>query len=97
MTSIPKRRVVITGLGAVTNVGTDVPSMWRSVVEGRCGIGPITAFEQDEQWTARIAGEIHDRDRAQRIHVREPKRKARFCMFGAYAASAGAAACGSGP
>ncbi|MCH7847881.1 MAG: beta-ketoacyl-ACP synthase II [Planctomycetes bacterium] len=94
MTSIPKRRVVITGLGAVTNVGTDVPSMWRSVVEGRCGIGPITAFEQDEQWTARIAGEIHDWDRAQRINVREAKRMDRFCMFGVYAAAEAADDCG---
>ncbi|MEE8155286.1 MAG: beta-ketoacyl-ACP synthase II [Phycisphaerales bacterium] len=94
MTSIQKRRVVITGLGAVANVGTDVPSMWQSVVEGRCGIGPITAFEQDEQWTARIAGEVHDWDPAQRIDVREAKRMDRFCLFGVYAAAEAADDCG---
>ncbi len=94
MTSIPKRRVVITGLGAVANVGTDVPSMWQSVVEGRCGIGPITAFNQDEQWTARIAGEVHDWDPAQRIDVREAKRMDRFCLFGVYAAAEAADDCG---
>ena len=94
MTSIPKRRVVITGLGAVANVGTDVPSMWQSVVEGRCGIGPITAFDQDEQWTARIAGEIHDWVPAQRIDVRDAKRMDRFCLLGVYAAAEAADDCG---
>ncbi len=71
MTSIPKRRVVVTGLGAVCDVGNDVPSMWRSVIEGRCGLGPITAFEQDEQWPARIAGEVRTWDSTQKVPARD--------------------------
>ncbi len=94
MTSIPKRRVVVTGLGAVCDVGIDVASMWTSVIEGRCGIGPITAFEQDEQWPARIAGQVHDWDPAQKIDVRESKRMDRFCLFGVYAAVEAAEDCG---
>ena len=68
--------------------------MGRSDVEGRGGSGAITAFEQDEQWTASIAGEIHDWDRAQRIDVREAKRMDRFCMLGVYAAAEAADDCG---
>ena len=50
MNNSPKRRVVVTGLGAVSNVGVDVPSMWDSLINGRSGIGPITAFEQNERF-----------------------------------------------
>ena len=48
-------RVVITGLGAVSNVGLDVQSMWDSLVRGQSGIGPITAFEQGPEWTVQTA------------------------------------------
>ena len=43
------RRVVITGLGAVSDIGATATSMWASMKSGRSGIGPITAFEQDDQ------------------------------------------------
>ena len=39
------RRVVITGLGAVTPVGNDVPSMWRALLNGTSGIAEITRFD----------------------------------------------------
>ncbi len=94
MTSIPKRRVVVTGLGTVCDVGNNVASMWRSVVEGRGGIGPITAFEQDERWPARIAGEVRTWDSARRIDVRDAKRMDRFCLLGVYAATEAAEDCG---
>ena len=58
MISTAERRVVLTGLGAVTDVGVDVPTLWKSVTEGRSGVGPITAFEQGPEWTVRIAGEL---------------------------------------
>lgn len=38
-------RVVITGMGAITPVGNDVPSFWESLKTGKCGIGPITKFD----------------------------------------------------
>ena len=86
MASTPKRRVVVTGLGAVTDVGADVPSMWRSLVEGRSGIGPITSFEQGDEWIVRIAGEARDWDPTDRIDAREVKRMDRFCAMGVCAA-----------
>ena len=57
-----RRRVVITGLGAITDLGVGAPSLWSGLSEGRSGIGAITAFEQDDQWTTTIAGEASDFD-----------------------------------
>jgi len=42
------RRVVITGMGAVTPIGNTVEQLWKSVEEGKCGIEPITAFDTSE-------------------------------------------------
>ena len=39
-------RVVITGMGAITPVGNDVATFWASLKNGRCGIGPITKFDE---------------------------------------------------
>lgn len=43
-----KRRVVVTGLGAVTPIGNDVESFWNGVKEGKVGIGPITVLIQPD-------------------------------------------------
>jgi 3-oxoacyl-[acyl-carrier-protein] synthase II len=94
MISVPQRRVVVTGLGAITDVGTDVPTMWRSLIDGRSGIDHISAFEQDEQWSVRIAGEIRDFDPTAIIDQREAKRMDRFCLFGLGAAVEAARDCG---
>jgi 3-oxoacyl-[acyl-carrier-protein] synthase II len=94
MTSLPKRRVVVTGLGAVTDVGVDVPTMWRSLVEGRSGISRITAFEQDDQWTVRIAGEVRGWDPSTFLEHNELKRMDRFCALGMSAAEEAARDCG---
>ncbi|HEX9441773.1 MAG TPA: beta-ketoacyl-ACP synthase II, partial [Roseiflexaceae bacterium] len=51
------RRVVITGLGAVTPVGNDVPSTWRALLAGTSGVGPITRFDASAL-PIRIAGEV---------------------------------------
>jgi 3-oxoacyl-[acyl-carrier-protein] synthase II len=74
MTSNSKRRVVITGLGAVSDVGADVTTMWSALLEGRSGIGPITAFEQGDEWLVRIAGEARDWSPSPRIDAREARR-----------------------
>jgi len=86
-----RRRVVITGLGAVTNVGATAASMWENLKQGRSGISRITAFEQNEQWTVFIAGEVRDFEPGDRIDHRELKRMDRFCMFGLHAAIQAAA------
>ena len=81
-----QRRVVITGLGAISNLGHDVASTWAGFIEGRSGIGPITAFEQDDRWVARIAGEVRDWDPTQKIDRGEIKKTDRFAQLGLWAA-----------
>lgn len=94
MTSYPRRRVVVTGLGAVTNLGHDVPTTWNGLTEGRSGVGPITCFEQDDQWSVRIAGEIAGWDGSSVVEHRELKRMDRFCLLGMGAADEAARDCG---
>lgn len=83
--TIQLRRVVITGLGAVTNLGHDVESTWDGIVTGRSGIGPLTAFEQDETWTVNIAGEVRDFDPTKRIEAGEVKKMDRASVLAVYA------------
>ena len=94
MASTPKRRVVVSGLGAVTDVGADVPTMWQALVEGGSGVGPITCFEQNDEWTVRIAGEANAWDPTGTIDHREFKRMDRFCAMGVSAAAEAVADCG---
>ena len=86
MANANQRRVVITGLGAISNLGHDVSSTWEGLKEGRSGIGPITAFEQDDSWVARIAGEIRNWDPAEKLDRGEIKKTDRFAQLGLWAA-----------
>ncbi len=52
-------RTVVTGLGAVTPVGNNIPDMWQAIVNGRSGVGTITHFDASE-YTTRIAAEVKD-------------------------------------
>ena len=52
-----KRRVVITGLGAVTPIGNTVEEFWNGVRKGACGIGTITKFDTAE-YKVHLAGEV---------------------------------------
>jgi 3-oxoacyl-[acyl-carrier-protein] synthase II len=81
-----RRRVVITGLGAVTDIGNDVDTFWDGLVTGRSGIGPITAFEQDDRWTTQIAGEIRDWDPTDLVPKSEHKKMDRVTLIGLHAA-----------
>ena len=58
------RRVVVTGLGAVTPIGNDARATWESAVAGRSGIGFITAFDASD-FPVRIAAEVKDFDPTQ--------------------------------
>ncbi len=56
-----RTRVVITGMGAVTPVGNDVPTLWRNVVDGKSGVGRITLFDASDLET-QIAAEVKEFD-----------------------------------
>src|SRR6266571_9245805 len=56
-----ERRVVITGLGVITPVGNDLETFWKSLVEGKSGIGKIQAFDISA-YDCQIAGEVHNFD-----------------------------------
>src|SRR5262245_25158069 len=75
-----RRRVVITGMGLVTPLGIGVEENWKSLVDGKSGIGPITQFDCS-QFSTRIAGEVKDFDPTRWIDKREVKTLDRFLMF----------------
>ncbi|MCH2136896.1 MAG: beta-ketoacyl-ACP synthase II [Phycisphaerales bacterium] len=88
------RRVVVTGLGAVTGIGLDVSTFWSSLQEGRSGVSPIDAFETDEQWSTTIAGQVHGFDPTSCMDPREAKKVDRVAHLGVAAATQAAEHCG---
>ena len=78
-------RVVITGMGAVTPIGKDVPSFWESLVAGRSGIDRITVFDP-AKLDAQIAGEVRDFEPELVMPKKEVRRHDRYVHF-AWAAS----------
>ena len=76
-----KRRVVITGLGAVTPVGNSVASAWDAVINGRSGIGPITEFDCS-QLNTHLAGEVRDFEVGDYISPKEARRYDKFIHYG---------------
>jgi 3-oxoacyl-[acyl-carrier-protein] synthase II len=75
-----KKRVVITGLGAVTPVGNDVETFWNNIKNGVHGIDFIKAFDT-EGFKAKLAAEVKDFDPIKYIDKKEAKRMDRFCQF----------------
>jgi 3-oxoacyl-[acyl-carrier-protein] synthase II len=80
------RRVVVTGLGAVTPIGLDVPSTWDSLVHGRSGITRISRFDPSAYET-QIAGEVKGFDAAKYMDRKEVRRTDRFAQYAVAAAS----------
>jgi beta-ketoacyl-acyl-carrier-protein synthase II len=74
------RRVVVTGLGAVTPVGNDVDTVWRSLLEKRSGVGPITLFDP-EPFPVRIQAEVKDFDVGDFVDQRELRYMDRNVQF----------------
>lgn len=74
------KRVVITGLGAVTPVGIGKDIFWKSLMEGKTGIGPITRFDASN-YATQIAGEVKDFDYSLYIDKKEGKRMDRFAQL----------------
>ena len=80
-----KRRVVVTGLGAVTPIGNTVPEFWLGTREGRVGIGEITRFDT-ESFKVKLAAEVRDFDAAERMEPKAAKRMERFSQYAVAAA-----------
>ena len=79
------RRVVITGLGAVTPIGNTVSSYWAGLQSGANGVAPITLFDASRH-ACRFAAEVKDFDPSGVLDPKETKRWDRFCQFGVVAA-----------
>jgi 3-oxoacyl-[acyl-carrier-protein] synthase II len=75
-----ERRVVVTGLGLVTPLGTGVEKNWEALMAGRSGIGPITRFDAS-QFPARIAGEVRDFKPEDWIEKRDIKKMDLFIQY----------------
>jgi len=71
-----RRRVVITGMGAMTPLGLTLEETWEGLLAGRSGVGPITQFDASEL-PVRIAGELKGFDPRQYINFKEARRMAR--------------------
>ncbi len=80
-----KKRVVITGLGAITPVGIGTENFWQALVAGKSGIDRISRFDPTE-YTTQIAGEVKDFEPAQYIDKKEAKRMDRCTQFAIAAA-----------
>lgn len=75
-----KRRVVITGLGAVTPLGNTAAESWANAVAGKSGIGPITRFDASA-YASRVAGEIRNFDPLQYVDKKEVRRQDKFAIY----------------
>ncbi|MDY0340701.1 MAG: beta-ketoacyl-ACP synthase II [Coriobacteriia bacterium] len=74
------RRIVVTGLGAVSSVGIGASDIWESIAAGRSGVGPITAFDVSE-YSTRFAAYLNDWDPSPWFEPKEARRLARFQQF----------------
>jgi 3-oxoacyl-[acyl-carrier-protein] synthase II len=79
------RRVVVTGMGTVNALGTDLESSWADLVAGRSGIGPITQFDPSRVGS-RMAGEVRGFDPSAVLDRKEMRRTDRYIQFGLYCA-----------
>lgn len=92
------KRVVVTGLGALTPIGNDVAAMWQSMLIGVSGARPITRFNT-EKFKCKIACEVKDFDSSEHFDRREVRKLDLFTQYGLVAAEeairdAGLEACG---
>ena len=79
------RRVVITGMGAITPIGNSVEEFWNGIKEGKTGFGPITYFETAD-YRCKLAAEVKDFDPTQYMDKKSARRMEQFCQFAVAAA-----------
>lgn len=80
------KRVVVTGLGAITPIGNDVDTLWENLINGKCGIGPITKFDASE-YKVSLAAEVKDFDASLYMDKSEIKKSDLFSQYAIAAAS----------
>ncbi len=80
-----RRRVVVTGMGVVSPVGSSVDEFWSNLVQGKSGIGTITQADTSD-FPSNIAGEVSDFDPTQFLDRRDARRMARFSQLAVAAA-----------
>ncbi|MEZ3434892.1 MAG: beta-ketoacyl-ACP synthase II [Lachnospiraceae bacterium] len=80
-----KRRVVVTGLGAVTPVGNTVPEFWNSIRKGKVGISEITKFDTSE-YKVKLAAEVKDFNPKERMDAKAARRMEPFAQYAVAAA-----------
>lgn len=79
-----KKRVVVTGLGVVHSLGTDIETFWNAIKEGKNGIKTVTKFDTSDYQT-KVAAQIDNFDPTQRIDKKEAKRMDLFTQYAIYA------------
>lgn len=80
-----KRRVVVTGLGAISPIGNSVEEFWNGVKEEKIGFGPITHFDTTE-YKCKLAAEVKDFDPAKYMDKKAARRMELFCQYAVAAA-----------
>lgn len=79
------RRVVITGMGAITPIGNSVEEFWNGIKEGKTGFGPITYFDTAD-YRCKLVAEVKDFDPTQYMDKKSARRMEQFCQFAVAAA-----------
>lgn len=80
-----KKRVVVTGLGAVTPIGNNVQEFWQGVKAEKIGFGPITYFDPSE-YKCKIVAQVKEFDPAEHMDKKAARRMEQFCQFAVVAA-----------
>lgn len=80
-----KRRVVVTGMGAVTPIGNNTKEFWNGIRAGKVGIGPITVFDTTD-YKVKLAAEVKGFDAKEHMDFKTAKRMERFSQFAVAAA-----------
>lgn len=82
---VKNRRVVVTGMGAITPIGNSVEEFWNGIKEGKTGFGPITYFDTTD-YRCKLAAEVEDFDPTEYMDKKSARRMEQFCQFAVAAA-----------
>lgn len=74
------RRVVVTGIGAVTPLGNDAETTWKNIIEGKSGVGPLTRVNADE-YSAKVSAEVKDFNPELYMEKKEARKMDRFTRY----------------